>query len=855
MYSALKDVLQGTEENYLLPFYWQHGDHTEQIPAQMERIYNSGCRAVCVESRPHKDFCGDGWWRDMDIILAEAQKRDMKVWILDDDHFPTGHANGQIAKKYPHLRPWVLIERHLDVVGPMPEASVLLPAEDDEHILLGAYAYRRYADDEEICEYEAVDLTDKVQNGYLIWDISTGVWRIFFYYRSREGGKKDYIDMLDPASVDVLIEAVYQPHWEHYKTHFGKTLAGFFSDEPGFKNDYQGRRRADMGTYEARVGRVGLSLPWNEQVRKRMKHTLGFDPLPHLNLLWYEGDGNGEARAKLRFAYMDAITAMYQENFCMRLGNWCRSHGVEYIGHVIEDNGCHARLRMGAGHYFRSLDGQDMAGMDIVLHQVMPGMSDYTHSSTLSSGVANGTFFHYTLGKLCASLAHLTPAMKHRAMCEVFGAYGWAEGTPLMKWLIDFLLVRGINHFVPHAFSPKYPDPDCPPHFGAEGHDPSFEGFCELMKYTNRASHLLCGGKHLANAALLYHAEAEWANKIDTSMPVDLPLKELLDNHIDCDIIPFDYLQNATVSNRKLCISDESFDCLIIPTAPHLPQDFYPTLKRLQAEGLPVWFIERLPDNADTCFDTIPLHSLANRMKQNRMTDVTVPDGFEKLRIYHTVKDEHNVFMLFNEDYAKTAKTTLTLPVSGAYVKANVLETSYTSGNTANGSVEINLCPGESVFLIFGSEAEFPAEKKTARTEILHPTYELALANADTLDQFEACGTYQSFFNVASHSFRPGFSGKMKYTFRFSANTAKQVLLDLGHVGENAVLYINGQNCGTRICPPYRFDITNAVQNGENLAEITVSNTLALQIRDKFSLNMQIPPAGILGDLTLINCE
>ena len=90
----LIDVLSGNAGNYMLPFYWQHGDHTASIPAEVERIYQSGCRAFCVESRPHRDFAGDGWWRDMDIILREAKKRDMGVWILDDDHFPTGHAGG-----------------------------------------------------------------------------------------------------------------------------------------------------------------------------------------------------------------------------------------------------------------------------------------------------------------------------------------------------------------------------------------------------------------------------------------------------------------------------------------------------------------------------------------------------------------------------------------------------------------------------------------------------------------------------------------------------------------------------------------------------------------------------------------
>ena len=851
MYTPLSDILSGAEHNYLLPFYWQHGDHTEKIPAQIERIRKSGCRALCVEARPHNDFGGDGWWRDMDIILAECKARDMQVWLLDDDHFPTGHANGLIAKKYPHLRPWELIEEHIDVVGPMREATVFVPTQNEDNILIGAYAYRRYADDEETCEYEAIPLTDHVENGSLLWDIPAGVWRIFFYYQSRQGGRADYIDVINPASVDVLIEAVYEPHWEHYKEYFGKTFVGFFSDEPGFKNTFYKKKRTDAGAYEHRIGSPALALPYNDEVRARMQKALGFDPLPHFNLLWYEGDGNGEARAKLRFAYMDAITAMYQEYFCMRLGNWCHAHGVQYIGHVIEDNGCHSRMDYGAGHYFRSLDGQDMAGMDVVLHQVMPGMSDYTHTSTLSIRVADGVFFHYTIAKLCASLAHLKPAMQKRAMCEIFGAYGWSEGTPFMKWLMNFLLVRGINHFVPHAFSPAYPDPDCPPHFGAEGHDPSFEGFCDLMRYTNRASHLLCGGTHVANAAILYHAEAEWANKIGDMMPVDAPAKQLLDHHIDFDIVPMDYLQNAQVDACKLLLSDERFDCLIVPAATCLPTHFYATLCALRNKGLPVWFVDRAPTGYASEFEAVALDRLAEHMRDLGMSDVTVPDGFPKLRIHHVKKDAHDVFMLFNEDYATAVNATLRFPVCGDYVKVNLSEQRYTGAHTEDGDVFIELLPGESLFLIFGSDAGLPAEVSYAHEEILHPTYTLALADHCNPWVFEPYGTYDAFFNVTSPRHRPNFSGKMKYTFSFEAKKAAHAMLDLGTVGEVAQLKINGIDCGIRISSPYRFDISDALRDGENTVEITVSNHLGYALRDQLSYNMQNAPSGILGEITL----
>ena len=105
MENRLKDALCGAEGNYILPFYWQHGKEEELIREGMEKIFESGIGAVCVESRPHPDFLGDKWWADMDVIMDEARKRNMRVWVLDDAHFPTGYCNGKIYITKRHL-PW-----------------------------------------------------------------------------------------------------------------------------------------------------------------------------------------------------------------------------------------------------------------------------------------------------------------------------------------------------------------------------------------------------------------------------------------------------------------------------------------------------------------------------------------------------------------------------------------------------------------------------------------------------------------------------------------------------------------------------------------------------------------------------
>lgn len=94
MSQTIERILNDQHENYILPFFWQHGEDEDTLRDYMRAIDEANIGAVCVESRPHPDFCGDKWWQDMDVILDEARKRNMKVWILDDSHFPTGFANG-----------------------------------------------------------------------------------------------------------------------------------------------------------------------------------------------------------------------------------------------------------------------------------------------------------------------------------------------------------------------------------------------------------------------------------------------------------------------------------------------------------------------------------------------------------------------------------------------------------------------------------------------------------------------------------------------------------------------------------------------------------------------------------------
>jgi len=78
----IEDIYKGKFDNYILPFFWLHGESEEVLVNYMQKIYDSNIRAVCIESRPHPDFMGERWWNDLDIIIREAKRLNMKIWIL-----------------------------------------------------------------------------------------------------------------------------------------------------------------------------------------------------------------------------------------------------------------------------------------------------------------------------------------------------------------------------------------------------------------------------------------------------------------------------------------------------------------------------------------------------------------------------------------------------------------------------------------------------------------------------------------------------------------------------------------------------------------------------------------------------
>ena len=841
MNETIQKLLKGEWENHILPFFWQHGEDEATLREYMRAIYEANCGAVCVESRPHPDFCGEKWWQDIDVILDEARKRGMKVWILDDSHFPTGFANGAVKTAPVELHRQSVCANTIRLDGEAREVELsldgLIPPPHRFANMMEQYVYPAltkdapHFDDDAIIALTAVSESGETitipYNGEscVIWQKPEGTWTVWVIGLSRNCGvHREYINMLDPASCRLLIDAVYETHWQHYAADFGKTIAGFFSDEPELGNGH-------LYFYENWLG-TDQDLPFASIMPTQLEARLGANWANRLYLLW-DNSGDRKETAFVRHAYMDAMTKLLRESFSRQIGNWCRAHGVKYIGHMIEDDNAHARTGSSLGHYFRGLDGQDMAGIDDIGGQVLPQGEDEPKIGNLMAK-RDGEFYHYMMGNLAASAAAIEPNKHGDAMCEIFGNYGWAEGVRLEKYLADHFLVRGINHFVPHAFSPApFPDPDCPPHFYAHGHNPQYRHFGKLMAYMNRIATLTSGGRRISKVAVLYHGEAEWAGEAMLTQKV---ARKLFEAQIEFDTVPADVFAERehykTVLGNPLCVNTQAYDTLIIPKAQFLPKAVTDAAAELIERGLQVIFIDALPEGISDADEPLPAAlekartlGLDELIAALRRVMIACPAS-SYLRVMHYAGKAE--FYFFVNEAAKTYTGSISLPVSGSAYWYDAWENKVYPAAQSDGKLALELEPLKSKILVLGECDAYdePVTCTGKAVELKDWTRSQCAGVAYPAFEQEKAVTLLDDVSVE----QPEFSGFLRYETSVSLEKARKYCLEITDAYEGVELFINGRSAGIQIAPPFRYDISSLVTDGENRLTIEVATTLERQM-------------------------
>ena len=816
--------------------FWLHGTETrEQLWTAFRNVVESGIGELVLESRPHWNFMGPKWWSDLKLLLEWSAHENIKTYLFDEKWFPSGVAGNVIQKFNPDFRRMSVRYQSIRYRGPQSNISIMLPwTEKPDSSIIGVYAYP--VTNWQINWEENIDLTKRllVDSSYhmhgimnaLRWDVPEGDWIVIFIITDRED---NYIDPMNPEAVQAFIDYVYESSRQQLTEYFGKSLAGFFFDEPGYFCD---------------VDRI----PWSPGIRKAFIESKGYDLMPYMPLIWLHTGAH-----YFKYDFFNVLNTLYAETYYKPIQTWCHKYNLKIIGHWYEHEACpeqgerfmfHERLGEGPGDFFEVSKYADEGGVDLVCNQIIPGEQNRDY---------------WGLPKLASSVAHIYNLKDDLAMCEAFGAYGWHIGLRMMKWLTDWQAVRGINHFILHAFNPRFPDLDCPPYYYDGGYNPQWPYFSNYVKYVNRLAFFLRGGKHIAPLLVLYPGAMGYAGK---TFPIEDTQRFLQEIQCDYDLVPAEVLINEVrlISGRML-LHKESYQGIAISGQEVITEALLKKLFELSEARIPIFFLYQTPRMILTKMARkIGDNTQIEKLLQNNnvfvidshmeLESYLHKNGIERplefcgkgksgLRVLNRLFD-NNVPMWFlnNENVNETVSGKIILkgvapetvitafePLTGEAWDLKPIE------KCKNAGYEVLIPPYHSLILVPG-ELMLPCNEPAAYKEMSRYSQCISIPEESITLEWVS-GNIKGLPSWLTLD--KSFSGTADYVWNWNINEIddlKEILLDIGEVYEITELYVNDIFVGSSIVPPYRFHIRPYLHNGMNSFRVKVTNVISNKMRD-----------------------
>jgi hypothetical protein len=585
---AFQDVvvhgLPLTRENFtdpplemgIIPFWFWNGDlDYDEMAWQLREYHDKGVRSIFIHGRMglKNGYLSDHWFDRVKFAVAEAKKIGIDTWIYDEMDWPSGTAERQVLKAYPHLA-----QRYLDLValhidGPL---FTFLEAQDSRYVNTGpadpvaAYGVRTEQFYEGI--RETVDLNKNLSfENTIPWEAPAGKWTLMYFLEKEAPW---YIDTLNPESTNRFLELTHEKYKAAVGEEFGKTVPGFYTDEPAM--------------YYFQVGLQNHVVPWSRQMFKIFRQRRGYDLKPYLPALYTQ---MGAVTAQVRYDFYQTLTEQYEETYYKRIADWCHENDTLFTGHLLFEELLRLQARC-EGNLFRYLRHMDVIGVDHLYPKIGSPQEPSEHVAL----------------KIGSSAAHHFGST--RLLCESMGGTYWDCTLERMKWMANWEYVLGVNLFNNHGY-----------HYSIEGerkrdwppsqfyHHTWWEHYPQFTDYMARLSHLLSGGHHVAKILVLYPIASIWTNFVPqkqdaVSRVIERDFNHLTDAllrlHYDFDYVDEEVLAEATVADGKVRIRDEEYDVLILPPLTHIKPSTYEQMRALVATGgsviadtlLPMHFIE-----------------------------------------------------------------------------------------------------------------------------------------------------------------------------------------------------------------------------------------------------------------------
>lgn len=506
----------------------------EQIRSTLADLNSQHVNQAFVHPRPGlaTPYLSDEWFKLWNVALDEAEKRGMKIWIYDENSYPSGFAGGYVPDSFPESRgsglDVVFYDELVDTQGVWTAGEAVL------------YVIELLADQKTTIDRTAEVLKAK-ESGKTIPAKSDASSRWIVGRKQLAGtsqwyGGKTYVNLLASGVLERFLGFTHEAYRSHFGDQFGKLIPGAFTDEP-------------------QIAPAGM-LSWCDDFAEEFQKRCGYDIVPNIGSL-VAPVGNWK---KVRYDYYKTALDLLNDRWHRPFGGYCESVGLEYTGHDWEHDwpNAHSVPDSMATAFWRQ-----RPTIDLLMNQFSRGM----HSQ----------FGNVRSVRELNSVAHQSG--RSRTLSENYGAGGYDICFADLKRLGDWSYALGVNMTDEHLSyisirgARKH---DHPQTFSY--HSAWFEQYSKLEDYWTRLSYLLSRGRLTSDrfllieptsTAWLYQSASggEEGKKDQVGVEFTNLLNKLEEEQVDYDLGCEDIFQHiASVHRDEFVVGAARYKTVVLPS-------------------------------------------------------------------------------------------------------------------------------------------------------------------------------------------------------------------------------------------------------------------------------------------------
>lgn len=422
----------------------------EQVRSTLKDLNEQRVNMAFVHPRPGlaTPYLTDEWFRLWSAALDEAKSRGMKVWIYDENSYPSGFAGGYVPDAMPESRGSglnvVFYDSLVDQKGAWQAGDA--PAYVVEALKDGSTKDRTAEILAALQNKTAIPAKTEDDSRWI-------VGRVQLAGSSQWFGGKTYVNLMTKGVLDKFIEFTHEAYRKNLGDQFGKLIPGAFTDEP-------------------QVASAGM-FSWTADFPEEFQKRRGYDIVPCIGSL-VEPIGDWK---HVRYDYFKTVLEVFVDRWHKPLAEYCENVGLEYTGHDWEHDWPNAHMCPDnmATAFWRQRPAIDL----------------------LMNNFSRGTHAQFGNVRSVRELNSITrQAGRARSISENYGAGGYDIKFEDLKRLGDWSYALGVNTTCEHLSyisirgARKH---DHPQTFSY--HSPWFEQYSKLEDYWTRLSYLLSRGE------------------------------------------------------------------------------------------------------------------------------------------------------------------------------------------------------------------------------------------------------------------------------------------------------------------------------------------------------------------------